>query len=413
MKNGIITGSVFLALIAGFAWAANDWKIPGIEKKRPDVTPLVARSGTIVTQDRQPQEGECPNTCKRITLASDHARIAGLEVQMTELQTISEILQANAETRFPPDKYVRVAPRLPGIIREVKAVVGQEVSAGDTLAILESSELSRMKSEYLQALAIQNLRQKTFDREKEMLESKITSKRKYLEAETALEEAKLDVRRTSQVLRTIGLSEKQLADVAKNQDASPQLEVTAPRDGVVADPKAVAGEAASKDTALFCIADTSRFWIVIDVFESDLPRVEAGQRVSFTVEGWPGQRFPGQIVAVGTEVDDRTRTVRVYGDVKNVRGLLRANMFGRARIRVKDPEPKLVVPRAAIQNDGDCWLVFVNPIPNIFQARKVELGLPIGNGIEILGGLAAGEKIVTTGSFLLRTEVLRGQIGAG
>ena len=88
-------------------------------------------------------------------------------------------------------------------------------------------------------------------------------------------------------------------------------------------------------------------------------------------------------------------------------------MFGRAAIRIEEAKPKLVVPREALQNDGDCWLVFVSPIENVFQAREVEPGVPYGAGIEIVGGLAAGERIVTTGSFLLKTEVLRGQIGAG
>jgi cobalt-zinc-cadmium efflux system membrane fusion protein len=88
-------------------------------------------------------------------------------------------------------------------------------------------------------------------------------------------------------------------------------------------------------------------------------------------------------------------------------------MFGRAEIAVKPAEPKLLVPKEAVQNDGDCNLVFVSPAADIFQARKIEVGTVYEGGYEIIGGLAAGEKVVTTGSFLLKTEILRGQIGAG
>jgi cobalt-zinc-cadmium efflux system membrane fusion protein len=103
----------------------------------------------------------------------------------------------------------------------------------------------------------------------------------------------------------------------------------------------------------------------------------------------------------------------VIADVKNLDSLLRARMFGKAEISVKPPEPKLLVPKDAVQNAGDCNLVFVSTSKDVFQARKVHLGAAYEGGYEIAGGLAAGEKIVTKGSFLLKTEVLRGQMGAG
>jgi cobalt-zinc-cadmium efflux system membrane fusion protein len=156
-----------------------------------------------------------------------------------------------------------------------------------------------------------------------------------------------------------------------------------------------------------------RLWISIDVYEVDAPKITKEQRVMFTVEGLPGQKFPGKVVAIAGEVNDRTRTVMVIAEVKNVQGLLRARMFGRAEITVKAAEPTLLVPKEAVQNDGDCNLVFVAPAPGIFQARKVQLGRVFEGGFEILGGIAPGDRIVTTGSFLLKTEVLRGQMGAG
>lgn len=393
MKDAVTTAVVLAALAALFGWAA--W-----EPDEPDVQEPAANEGPTVIQDREPAEGECPNTCKRISLPTGVAEAAGLELVTTEMRPLSEILEANAETRFPPDKYVRVAPRLPGVIREVKAVIGRSVAAGDVLAVIESAEFGRLHAERQAAAAVLELRQKTFDREKELFESRATSQRAFLEAETALAEAKLEFDRADQALRAVG-------------DGAPMLSLVAPIDGVVAEATAVVGEMASTERALFCVADLSRLWISIDVYESDLARVAPDARVTFTVDGLPGVKFPGRVIAVGAEVDDRTRTVRVHADVKNVRGLLRANMFGRAAIRVEEAEPRLVLPREALQNDGDCWLVFVSPVPNIYQARKVEPGLPIGAGIEIAGGLAAGERVVTTGSFLLKTEVLRGQIGAG
>jgi cobalt-zinc-cadmium efflux system membrane fusion protein len=256
------------------------------------------------------------------------------------------------------------------------------------------------------------LRKRNHETEKSLY-PKITTIRQLMEAETSYEEAKLRVRRAEQKLHTFGLSPAQIAAVKTSRDASTVLEVTAPFAGTVVDTSAVPGELGGPDRPIFGVAQMDRMWLVVDLYERDLARIESGQKVFFRVEGLRGKRFPGRLVAIGGEVDDRTRTVRVFADLKNVQGLLRANMFGRAEIRIRPPEAKLLVPRAAVQDDGDCQLVFVASGKDVYLPRKIELGAAYGVSHEVMGGLAAGENVVTTGSFLLKTEILRGQIGAG
>jgi len=429
MKQNVLTGFVFILLIGLFAFAANDWKTPWAgkpahgqdwceEHKTPLSTcetcnPKLARGGTFTTREREPEKGECPNTLVRITLGQGVAQAVALSYGTAELKTLAESLRANAETMYTPSQHARVAPRIPGIIREVKALLGQEVEAGTLLAVLESSEFGQAKADYLQAQSLLRLRQETFDQDKILVEKKISTGRELLQATTNLEEAKLSSRRAAQKLQILGLSEAQVRAVGEKQDTSALMDLVAPFKGVVVEAAAVPGEMASPEKPIYSVAAVERLWVAIDIAEIDLPKIEKDQKVAFTIEALPGQRFPGKVVAIAGEVDDRTRTARVYADVKNVQGRLRAKMFGRAEISVKPPEPKLLIPKEAVQNDGDCDLVFVSPTPNIFQARKIELGTAYGNGYEVLGGLAAGDKIVTTGSFLLKTEVLRGQIGAG
>ncbi len=322
-------------------------------------------------------------------------------------------IRANAETRHVPARYARVAPRVSGVVREVKAALGQAVEAGTALAVVESADFGQAKADHLQALAVHDLRRQTYEREKDLFEKKISAGRELAEAKTALEEARLGARRSEQRLGALGLSAEAIRSVAETQDTSPLLEVAAPFTGTVLEAAAVIGETAGPDKPLFSVADTEKLWITIDVYEPDLPKIEPEQKVSFTMDGLPGKRFPGRVVATGGEVDDRTRTVPVLAEVKNVDRLLRARMFGRAEIAVRPPEPKLLVPKESVQSDGDCQFVFVATTPGVFKTRGVQLGAAYGAGYEILGGLAAGEKVVTTGSFLLKTEVLRGEIGAG
>lgn len=429
MKDRVLTTGVFALLIGLFAWAATDWRLPwqqktaqeadwcrehGVAESKCEIChPELARGGTMTIREREPKEGECPNTLVRVTLGPGVAQAVQLDLHEAALRPIAETLRANAQTLYPPAQYARVAPRLPGVVREVKATLGQEVEAGAPLAVLDSSEFGQAKGDYLQAAAVVRLREKTYEQEKVLAEKKISAGRELLAAETELGEARLAERRARQRLLTLGLSAEQATEVAAKQDLSSLIEVRAPFAGKVVEAPAVPGEIAAPEKPLFSIAATERLWISIDLFEADLPKVERDQKVFFTVESFPDKRFPGRILTVGGEVDERTRTVRVIADVKNVDGLLRARMFGRAEIAVKAPEPKLLVPKDAVQNDGDCNLVFVSTSKDSYQARKVHLGTAYEGGYEIAGGLAAGEKVVTRGSFLLKTEVLRGQMGAG
>ena len=154
-------------------------------------------------------------------------------------------------------------------------------------------------------------------------------------------------------------------------------------------------------------------WLMMDVYERDLMQVRTGLPVLFTVDGLPGHSFEGRVAWVSSTVDDRTRTVKVRADLPNDRGLLRANMFGLARIIVHDDAEVLSVPVEAVQTDGCCQLVFVQKEDTLFEPRKVTLGASAGGHVEILDGLALGEEVVTAGSFLMKTEILKSNIGAG
>lgn len=429
MRHAILTAVVFAALAGLFWTAAHDGRLPWepppahgtdwcemhqVEDSKCAIcNPRIARGGTFTERFREPGPGECPNTLVRVTLAPGAAGRMGLGLHTVEARAVSEAIHGNAESLYLPSRYARVAVRIPGVIREVRAVLGQEVEAGAPLAVVESPELGQAKADLLQAQAVEGLRRKTHEQERVLFEKRITAGREVAQAETALEEAKLAVRMASQRLRTLGLSEGQVAAVGEGQDLSSLLEVAAPFAGSVVEASAVPGENAAPERAIFAVADLGRLWVSIDVRDTDLPRVAKGQRATFTLEGLPGRKFPGRVVAIGAEVDDRTRTARVYAEVPNEDGLLRARMFGRARIAVKDAEPRLLVPREAVQSDGDCPFVFVEAKPDVYQTRKVELGAAREGGQEIAGGLAAGERVVTTGGILLKTEVLRGEMGAG
>src|SRR5262245_31199335 len=436
-----IWSTIVLVALAGlFAFADNGWRLPRrlpftdwtppwakapvddverceahhVELSKCTVcNPKLARGGTVVVREREAKEGERTNTLVRITRPPDVVKQVDLALEPVNLRAIAETIRANAETLYPPSRFARVAPRIAGVVREAKAQLGDEVESGAVLAILDSSAFGDAKSDYLQCLALRELRRETAEREQSLFEKRISAGRELNEARSALEEASLAAQRAEQRLAALGLSAEAIRTIAEKKDASPSMELVAPFQGTIVEASAVPGELATSERSIFSVAQMERMWVAADVFEADLPKIEKGQRVLFTMEGLPDKRFTGSVVAIGGEVDDKTRTVRVLADVKNHQRLLKARMFGRAEITVRPPEPKLLVPKAAVQNDGDCNLVFVSPVANVYQARKIQIGTIYEGGFEVAEGLADGESVVTRGSFLLKSEVLRGQMGVG
>jgi cobalt-zinc-cadmium efflux system membrane fusion protein len=138
-----------------------------------------------------------------------------------------------------------------------------------------------------------------------------------------------------------------------------------------------------------------------------------GQPVSIHVESLPGREFRGEIAYIAPAVDPHTRTAKARVPLANPDGVLRANMYGEARVEVGAARVSVRVPRTAVQRAKDIHLVFVRLSAEEYETRRVQLGRTEGNLVEVLKGIRPGEEVVTTGSFLLKTETLKSSIGAG
>lgn len=165
--------------------------------------------------------------------------------------------------------------------------------------------------------------------------------------------------------------------------------------------------------ALFEIVDTSSMRAEIEVPEMELHRVRLGQQVTVKVDALPGSEFTGTIDFIAPEVTRETRTSKARATLANPEATLRANMFGKAQIALGQTESTLLVPRIAVQRVADVDMVFVTTAPGEYEVRRVKTGVREGDSVEITSGLKAAEQVVTEGSFLLKTETMKGSIGAG
>lgn len=365
-------------------------------------------------RSQRPPSVTCDTETLRVVLASPEILgIAGIETVTVARRPVSRTLAANAILAYDGNRLVHLAPRVSGIVREVLRDLGDRVEAGAPLAVLDSVDLGAAKAAYLEGRATLSLRERIYAREQDLAARGVSTERDALEAETNVLASRIALQRAEQNLRLLGLSDAEIAAVAANGDVSPLLTLAAPFAGVVIERHAVVGEASDHEEILFSIADTSTMWAILDIYPEDADEVAPGQRVLLVVDGIAGETFGGTVTWVSTEVDPRTRTLKARAEVPNPAGTLRANLFARAEIVVRDRAETLLVPRAAVQWDGCCNIVFVRAGETLFLPRKVHLGPPIGEAFEVLSGLERGEEIVTQGSFLLKTEILRESIGAG
>ncbi len=390
--------------VLAIAWACAVW----LPSKAP-VDPAPNSSAiSAAADDHGPNEGER----QIVQLASaDLARRIGIETATVIQQKLTQHLDANAETAYNGQRTAEVLARVSGVVKEVRVELNQVVRRSDVLAVIDSAAVGSAKAQYLTALATVKLAEATYDRYHSLAEKQIAAGKNELEALTALTQAKTSLLEAKQHLFNFGFAQPDLDVIERDQSAGNLLDVVAPIDGNVTTWDAALGEAVEPTTQLFAISDTSHFWLWIDVYESDIELVQVGQPVAFRISNKSEPGFAGRITAIGTEADRTSRTTRVRAQIANSNGRLRANVFGRARIEVNPEHDATTVPTAAVQHEGQQEIVFLPEGPGRYRRQEV-VTKPMDDArlLEVVQGLEPGQQVVTTGAFLLYSELVRDRI---
>jgi len=339
----------------------------------------------------------------------------GLVTEPVQVAPLTRSITRNTEVEYNANRYARLPARAAGIVAEVRKDLGERAETGESLAVVDSVEVGGAKAEVLQAVERLNLWTATVAQERSLVAQGVGTQREMLAAETRLAESRIELSKARQRLRTLGLTAAAVEQAEKTGDTSSLLDLVSPLAGIVVERAAVVGEAVPQGAALLSVADTSTMWAVVDLMESDTAGVRVGQGVVVTLDGLPGRGFAGTLTWLSTQIDPKTRTIKARAEVANPDGLLRAHMFGRAEIHTRRGEQATMVPKEAVQWEGCCNIVFVDAGEEgaAYRPVKVHLGYETPTHYEVLSGLSGGERIVTQGSYLLKTEILKGSIGAG
>lgn len=384
--------------------------------------------------DHAADSGAAKEHADEVVLASDTAVRYGIKTEPVKLWVLRPTITAPARVGFNTEAMAHVGSPLRGRAIEVKVRVGDQVKAGQDLAIIESPELGEAQADYLQRrVAVQSatpavdLSKVSWERARGLYEQSqaisLTEVQRreveYKAAVAALKAAESSVVASANRLHLLGMSHESIQTLASTSEVVPRYTIRAPINAVVVQREVTLGELVSPDREyLMVLADTTKLWVHADVPETNLVNVHVGAKAWISVglvsqEG--GTRFEGTVVFIAPTVDPTTRTAQVRIEVPVSAMSLRPGMFAKAEIVALNPNesapvPVVAVPEEAIQTVEGSPALFV-PVtgePNTYQKRVVTIGRAVGGLIPIYSGLVEGEVFVSAGTFILKAELGKG-----
>jgi len=318
-----------------------------------------------------------------------------VETVTVHKQPVANQLALAAKVMANPTEVVHIYPPISGRVVELKVLPGQELTKGQQIGMLQSSDAAQTRSDFEKAKIEAARADLQLQRAKELLQHEVMAQRDYDDLKAADDADHAELERARQALRILGFSEN---------DTSDTIPIRSPISGVVLDVGTAVGElqrSLDNANAIATIADINSIWVVGDLYPRDLGSVKVGQPVDISVTGYPNEVFHGTINNISDAVDPTSLTLKVRVVLANPQHKLKPQMY--ATITVTNQRgTAIVVPSTAVIQNGKEAFVFVETSPGKYARRTVTLGATHDTTDEITQGLEDGDKVVSSGAELLR-----------
>jgi RND family efflux transporter MFP subunit len=320
-----------------------------------------------------------------IKVSPEKQQLIGVTYGTVEGSAGVHTFRAVGKVAYDETRIAKVHSRIDGWVDKVYVdFIGKLVDKGQPLLTIYSPDLLATQEEYLIALKGKDMMKKsTLDGAIAQSDSLLAAARKRLELWE--------------------LSDAQIDEVAKSGKPVTYVTLYSPISGYVNTRNAFPKQKITSDTDLFTVADLSKVWIFADVFEYEAPMIKLNQQVRVSLSYMPGKGFPARVDYIQPQVDPMTRTLKVRLEAENPQLLLKPDMYVDAEFSVPLPQ-RTTVPAEAVLDSGLKKTVFVDRGNGYLEPRQVEIGERVGDRIEIRQGLKPGERIVTSGNFLIDSE---------
>ena len=375
----------------------------------PNLSATFQESGDWCAEHAFP-ESVCPQ-CNPATppttvaLSEEAIEASGIRVQPVAIAATAPTVDIPAEVQFDPDRLAHINALVDGQIVSVNVTVGDRVQVGDELAMFRSVGLGQARADLTRASAIRDAARRTLERQERLREEGISSERDLLEAQLAFDEADATRDAARSRLRVFGV----------RGGAGSDMVLSSPIEGVVVERHATRGENVSPEDTLFLVADATEVWVIGRLYEIHISQVTPGMRATLSMSAYPGRRWDGVVEYVALSMDETSRTLPIRVPISNGDGALRPGMFGTLTLGGGlGGGTTVTVPISAVQTLEDRDVVFVaGDSTGTFEAQTVVLGPEADGHVSVLEGLSGDHRVVVEGGFILKSELVRGQLADG
>jgi len=310
----------------------------------------------------------------------------GVRTALAERRSMSHVIQTVGRIGYNEKRIYELHPKTDGWVEQLFIdTTGAAVKQNTILLSFYSPQLVSTQQEYV--LALKNL---------EVLQAS-----GFEDVRRGAEEL---VATTLERLRLLDVPEHQIRNLTETLEVKKNLHIHSPAKGIVTSIGARQGQYITPQTKLYTIADLSKVWVYIDIYEDELPWVAVGDKATIDVAALPGQRFEGVLNYIYPYAESKTRTIKVRMVFDNPGGLLKPNMFANVVIETSALPDAIVIPSEAIVRSGAREQVFVQRAPGKFEPRDVTIGISSEGWTEVKSGIEAGDKIVISAQFLIDSE---------
>jgi len=342
--------------------------------------------------------GETPDVAKEALVKVDGDVVVLAEPDKATFLKVEPVLKDEGGMLHLPgrlvwneDRTVRVVPQVAGRVLRIQAEVGDKVRSGQGLAVLASQDYGQALADARKAQADLLVSKQAFERNRQLFEAGVIAEKDWQQVQADSTRVQAEATRTSEYLLTLGgdnrgtyVLKTPLAGVVVERNLNPGLEF---RPDQMSSP-------------LFVVTDPGSLWIQLDAREFDLAALKSGEKFSFDVKQYPGERFHGVIRHVADFVDPVSRTIKVRGEVANDDRRLKGEMFVTAGIDLP-ASSALRVPAKAILLMGEKRYVFVELAAGRYLRKEIEAGAERDGLVDVFSGVQAGEKVVVEGNLNL------------
>jgi cobalt-zinc-cadmium efflux system membrane fusion protein len=338
------------------------------------------------------------NSAELFTIPKDQmSHVQVLNIQPT---TLTRSLRLTGAVAYNSFRTTPVITQVSGPVSRVVVAPGQTVQQGQPMLFVASPDYSQLRTNYLKAKSAYQLAQMASSRAKDLFAHHAIAEQNVEQAESAEVQAGGDLVAAQAALKVLGITDP---DELVKAPPSFEVPVKAPIGGLVVEQDVSAGQLIQPgSTQCFMISDVSTVWVLVNIYQKDLPYVHVGDQVSIQTDAYPDV-FHGRISYVAASLDPNTRTLQARIETSNRGEKLKKDMYVVATVNAGTIPNAIVVPDAAVLRDSENQpFVYVAASSSQFGRRSVTLGDSINGQTAITSGLKAGDQVVGNGSLFLQ-----------